>query len=66
MVESHTLEITVDDLVQIHKNELAVKDAYLEGYKKELLKQLAMERLKVIELQKELARIKMNLSSVGK
>lgn len=37
-----------------HKQELLIKDSYLKGFKQELLEQLTAERMKVIQLQKEL------------
>jgi hypothetical protein len=52
LTDIHKKELST--IFEIHKHELAIKDAYLEGYKKEILEQLATERLKVIELKKDL------------
>lgn len=52
LAEIHKRELST--IYEIHKHELAIKDAYFKGYKEEILEQLTTQRLKVIELQKEL------------
>ena len=67
MTESHqaTIRELANTLTDIHKKEvsamserhelqLAIRESYFKGFKEELLQQLTMERLKVIELKKDL------------
>ena len=52
LAEMHKKELAI--ISEVYKHELAIKDAYVKGFKKEILKQLATVTTKVIELQKKL------------
>ena len=60
MAHESIIRVIVESLADIHKkeleHELAIKDAYFQSFKKEILEQLTTVRAKVIELQKKQAK----------